>query len=279
MLGVGLGLTSIATRRRGATLWQALDALLSPGAVRLEILWPAPQFWFSDAAGLVPWVSGPVRGWRSTAGTLFSQPTNADFAPGAGAFRNGNAALSLDGVDDWLQSAAALDLSGSDGLVVMAGLRRLAAGVPRVIAELGTSSNTHGGWYLVFENSDNFRASYSGRGARFGQAGDTANAINLGGTNLTTVLTAQQALQSGAPATIRRDGVLAGTSANTSFGTGNFAAGQRLNIGARNSGAPGTVSLWLHALLGPLVIRSGALPDAATIAASEAIINQHVGAY
>lgn len=256
--------------------WELLSGLLSPGSTSLDIWWPHQTFWFSDAAGLVPWVSGPVRGWRSTRGTLLAQPTNADYAPTAGVFSNGNAALSYDGVDDRLQSASAYDLSASDSLTLFASARRDAApSGSQSLCETGVNTASQGGFYLINELAVGNRMNYAGRGGRAGNSADFTTAPNLGTGAVDMVLTAQQALNSGLPSTLRMNGALRGTSTNTDFGGGNFASDLRLNVGARNAGA----SIFWKGLIGPLVIRGGPLLPEATIAAAEVIINQHVGAY
>lgn len=274
MLGLGLGLSLGSRRRRRFDPWASLEALLAPGATRLEILWPAPRFWFSDAAGTVPWVSGPVRGWRSTAGTLFAQPTNADFAPSVGAFPNGNAALSFDGVDDWLQSAAAVDFSASDKVMTMSGTRTSVTGT-RIAFELGVNTaNTNGTFYLAEPNDTSISSS-----SAFAVRGTVLRLVTTGtfGTPRSSVLTGYADI--GAPSyALRRNGTAAG-SGSDSLGSGNFASGLRLNLGSRLTGTPGTASFRFAGLMGPMVFRGGPLPDLTTIAAAEAIINQHVGAY
>lgn len=262
-----------------ANPWDRLDAILRPGSTKLEILWPDFRFWFQDVLGTVPvtTIGQSVRTWRSVSGTLFTQPTNVSFAPVVAALPNGNLALLYDGVNDWLQSAAPIDFSASDGLTNIIGVRVGPRFGNLAILCLGTSFGVAGGFVLEKNIANNTTLRYLGRGNRTNIAGDNADITNLGGAAVTLVGTTQQSLQSGQPATIRRNGVLVGSSANTSFGAGNFAGGYRLNIGAYLSGTPGTASSFFDGMTGPIAFRGGALMSALVLAQAEAIPNAYMG--
>lgn len=175
--------------------------------------------------------------------------------------------LRFDGIDDSMYTPANLNLSGTDKVAVFAGVRKLSDAADGVIAELSTNYTDAGGWYLVNLTSP-VGYQYSGRGNRSGEANDATNAPITGQD--TSVLTAQQNINNNTSSTIRRNGALAGSSVNTTFGGGNFGT-YPLYIGSRANS-----SLWFNGHLHSLII-AGSAVSAGNISATEQWVAQRTG--
>ncbi|WP_157971193.1 hypothetical protein [Pseudogemmobacter bohemicus] len=270
MIGIGISLSisanTIVDSEVKVEPWEVLFNTLSPNSTRLEILWPDPHFWFSDSAGMVPWVSGPVRGWRSTAGTLFNQPTNSDFAPSATAFANGNVALSFDGVDDTLTSDIIYPLGPTSEYLHMGGM--VISGV-----NISTSYSHVAGIYQDISR----RLDLTARSTATLYGVQAVGRVT--GTNLLSSLPNdisrrglpfifQQSLTSTRLDFLYKDSVA--ITANTpATGTLSASGSFPYAIGSQASGMP--------MIVGPLVLREGLLPSALALAAAESIINDYIG--
>jgi hypothetical protein len=167
--------------------------------------------------------------------------------------------LAVDGTDDSF-STASIDFSGTDKMTVFAGVTKLSDAAGGIVAELGTDYTSLGSWYIGTVASP-AAYQYAGHGNRGGVASDAADAPIAAGPN-TSVLAAQQNLNNNTPATIRRNGALAGSSANTTFGGGNF-GNHPLFIGRRNNS-----SLPFNGRIYSLIIR-GAATTTPLIASTE----------
>ncbi|MBD9528987.1 hypothetical protein [Paracoccus sp. PAR01] len=267
-LGIGVGMTPLIGG--GAS---ALDALLRPGSAMMEMLWPDPQYWFTDVAATtrVTAEGQPIRCWLSTTGARFVQATDVARAPLAVKFPNGAWGASFDGVNDALLSEAALDLSAIAQIAVFAGVRKLSDAANGVLIEHSTNATNITGFNIFAPVDGTPDTTY-----RWAVRTTGGVAVNIGTTDPifaapdTSVIaaTVDGAAQTAA---LRVDQVSVGTSNVVPVGT--FAS-QTLHIGAR----AGTSNLF-NGLVGPLIVRGGALPVLDTIQQAEAIINAHIGAY
>jgi hypothetical protein len=176
--------------------------------------------------------------------------------------------LSFDGFDDSMVTSTITP--GIDKVQVFAGVRKL-NDVTGIIAETGTTSGSLGAFYFANDTTPSANFSYAGRGGQGGVANDAANAAIVAPT--TAVLTAQQDINGGTPATIRRNGVLAGSSVNTTFGGGNFRA-YPLYLGRR-----GGSSLPYNGRIYSLITRFGANLTTGQITSTESWVNSKTGAY
>jgi len=177
--------------------------------------------------------------------------------------------LAFDGVDDGMVTGTITP--ATDKVQVFAGVRKLSDQAAAIIAETSTSSGSFGAFYLASTTSPSANFSYAGRGGQVGVVNDQANAAVAAPT--TAVLTAQQDINAGTPATIRRNGALAGSSVSTTFGGGNFLA-YPLYIG-RRAGA----SLLLNGRIYSLIVRFGANLTTGQITSTESWVNGKTGAY
>jgi hypothetical protein len=177
--------------------------------------------------------------------------------------------IAFDGVDDSMVTGTITP--GIDKAQVFAGVRKL-SDVTGIIAETGTTSGSLGAFYFANDTTPSANFSYAGRGGQGGVADDVANAAIVAPT--TAVLTAQQNINGGTPATIRRNGVLAGSSVSTTFGGGNFRA-YPLYIGRR-----GGTTLPFNGRIYQLIVRFGPNLNSIQISNTERYINNRkTGAY
>lgn len=146
MLSLGLSLTSVALRRGGPSV----ASLFASGAV--GDYWSADDTsrLYQDTAGTSPittsgqkvarrdWARGVI---SSRQATVDSQPTYT--------VAGGLHGLTYDGVNDWLTSAANLDLSGTDTLTVIYGVRKLSDAAAGMVAELSATTASNAGTFLL----------------------------------------------------------------------------------------------------------------------------------
>lgn len=266
---LGLGLSLTARRASGFNPGAALLALLTPGATRLEILWPGYAYWFQDAAGTVPCTAPgqSVMGWRSMAGTLFAQATGVN-APVIAALPNGNLALQFDGLNDWLQSAAAVDFSASDKLMMIAGVRPLTQAAAQMTVEMSANAGSNAGTMHVLCHAGTNRGMAARGSATLVQVANS-DAAWAAPTNLVLTGLADIAADS---SILRINGAQKNQS-SADLGSGNF--GNHVVYLGRRGGS----SLPVDGLIGPVVMRGGALPSTTVVADAEGIINGHMGAY
>lgn len=177
--------------------------------------------------------------------------------------------LSFNGTSSSM-STGSIDFTATDKMSVFAGVRKLSDAASGIIVELSNTYTNYGSFFLANDTSPSVNFEYSGHGDRAGAVNDVATSP-VSAPN-TSVLTAQQSINSGAASTIRRNGSLADSSINTTFGGGNF-GNYPLYVGARAGS-----SLFFNGKIHQLVIR-GAASSAAQITSAENYVNQKTKAY
>lgn len=245
-----------------------VQKLLAAGATSLDVLWPNPKYWFQDAAGTRPVTSvgQPIRCWKSVNGTLtMVQSTSDDRAPVARRMPNGNWVAYFDGVDDGMQSSEDLNWSQETFGMAMAGLRKLGAdGATQCAIGQGPASSASDGWSIFGPVGTSMWRSYCRMNGTPG--GSSVTEMNYSGDNAAVVT----CLMDGSIGRLihRVGGMQRGFSSTPTAG---LLARDKLNIGCRN----GNTAYW-NGYMGPVIIRTGAFPDEATLVAADALVNDYM---
>lgn len=185
--------------------------------------------------------------WQETAA---SRPVWQEDANGARGFR-------FDGSNDFFVSRAPIDFSASDKVLVSAGVRKLSDVTVGPIAQIGNFTND--GHFLITcpQNGSNSRANFSVR-----NPSTTALGNNFAAP-ASAVLTGLADRGAGS-VLLRQNGAQVGS--NSGLSAGNF-ANATLALGFY-------VSTYFNGFVHQLVVRGGALPDAAELAQLENFIAQ-----
>lgn len=155
---------------------------------------------------------------------------------------SGKKYLSFDGVNDSYGSSAAIDLSGSDQVTVIAGVRKNSDAATGAIVEFGTDINSVNGSFLLLAPSSGGANSYQFRSRGTILRGNAVTGYTAPITNLVTGIS----VISSAQVITRIDGVQVGVTAATQ-GTGNY-GNHSLFIGRRNN-ATLPFNGWLYAMI------------------------------
>lgn len=183
-------------------------------------------------------------------------------------------AFAFDGFDDSLYTASNMDLSGTDKVTVLAGVRKLSDAARAILVELSSSYGNNGAFAVGgpagvgipnYEFAANGNPS-SGTGAYFPQtfAAPITNVL-AGLFNLAGATIAQQVIP-------RVNGAVVQTSGTGSASGGNYGS-YVLFIGRRNN-----ASLPFNGKAYQLIVR-GALTDAATLAQAERYVGAKTGIF
>lgn len=245
-----------------------VQKLLAAGATSLDVLWPNPKYWFQDAAGTRPVTSvgQPIRCWKSVNGTLtMVQSTSDDRAPVARRMPNGNWVAYFDGVDDGLQSLENLDWSQQTYAMTMAGLRKLGTdGSTQCAIEQGPQSSSTDGFSIFGPVGTSMWRAYARLNGTPGGASVTEGNYTNDNSSVVSILLDGSLGR----CILRVGGMQRGYSSSPTAG---FLATEKMNIGCRNTNN----SFW-NGYMGPVVFRSGALPDEATLVAADGMINDYM---
>lgn len=227
---------------------------------------------FQDSAGTTPVTAAgqPVgkildksgRGNHATQATAGSCPLLQQDG-------NGKYYLAFDGVDDWLQTAT-INLSGTDKMTLVAGVRKLSDASNGTIVEFSPIISTSNGSFILAAPSGGTSAerfTYGSRGTGSAYALTTNTAYNA---PFTAVVTGTSNIAADS-SILRVNGAQVASAANDQ-GAGNYGSWS-LYMGRR----AGT-SLPFNGRLYGLVVR-GALSTQAQIDAVERYMNQRTGAY
>jgi hypothetical protein len=175
--------------------------------------------------------------------------------------------LRFDGVDDALATDS-INFTGTDKMAVFVGARR-ATGA-QCLVELGTTSESLGGFYLFSEAISSNTATFAARGGRVGQGNDSASPNWL--RDSSAVISCYADINAGLPIKSRTNGGAFENSVNTTFGGGNFRT-YPIYIGAR----VGT-GYYFNGRIYSLIVR-GAQTSDAQIAQVETYLNQRAKVY
>lgn len=226
MLGLGLG---IPFSRRVLSEVARIMALSNMGP-----LWDFSDkiTMFQDSAGTQPVTAfgqpvGRVLD-KSGKGNVLTQPTAIN-RPIYALDANGKPSLSFNGTNQWMQTSGNLDLSGTDKVTMVAGVRTLAW--TSMVAELGSPSPGVPTLYLV-SGAD---AGYSGWVAlsRGNAVGTPLQATGINSTYPKSAVVTVTHDIAASLSTIRENKV-AGTPGTADKGTGNFIGTAPLFVGARS---------------------------------------------
>lgn len=174
--------------------------------------------------------------------------------------------LQFDGVDDFLVTPS-IDFSGSDKMLVAAGVRKLSDAAVGTVAELSTAATSNAGAFIMRAPTG-----AGGSGYHFTSSGTSfvsAVSSHIYPAPISSVVTGLGDI-SGDLATLRVNGSQVAQNTGDQ-GSGNYGS-YPLYIGRR----AGT-SLPFNGFLHQLVVRGGALPDAAELAQLEAFIASKSG--
>lgn len=191
--------------------------------------------------------------------TTYQRVTTATDYADVGAPRS----LQFDGIDDSLYSASGLDLTTTNQLTVIAGIRKLSNTTSLLLETSGDSASINGTFGIT--------VSATGVGDEVWSSRGTSRAILFATSASAPVSCVYSAIADIAMpvATIRRNGAQVGTTSN-SQGTGNY-SNAVLHVARRdNSSFP------FNGHLFNLIIRA-ALTDDATLAAAERFVAQRTG--
>ncbi len=168
----------------------------------------------------------------------------------------------FDGFDDSLYTASNMDLSGTDKVTVLAGVRKLSDAAQGVVVEF-TSTVVNPGAFALF----------APQGVGSPDNGMRVEAVTAFSANAAPATIVQTGLANrGAPSLAYRVNGTVTASSTSSLGSGNF-ANSVLNIGRRNN-----VSTPFNGKAYQLIVR-GALTDAATLAQAERYVGAKTGLY
>lgn len=270
MFGLGMGRMGGSGQSGGGTIWTPAELYKSSE----QGAWYDPSDWstlFQDSAGTLPVTAAGQQVGRmldkSGGGYHMLQPVTINRPilqiDGAGKYY-----LAFNGTNSWM-SVAAMNFSGSDKLMVGAGLRHL-SDVAGMVLELSASVNTNAGAaYLVTGNDSGIGYHAQSRGSASIVLGQAARATAFNAPR-TAIVTATHDIV-GSLSTIRQNGV-AGVNGAVSKGTGNF-GNYPLYLGARAGS-----SVFFSGQLYGLILR-GALPTTEQAASLETYLNNKTGAY
>jgi len=179
---------------------------------------------------------------------------------------NDKRGLKFDGADDFLVTPS-IDFSASDKMLVSAGVRKLSDAAAAIVAELSSSvSANNGTFFLAAPAAANASYGFASKGTVQTTASKLDAAYAAPASNVITGV----GDVSGDLSRVRIDGTVGGD-ATADQGTGNY-GNYPLYIGRR-----GGSSLPFNGFVHQLVVRGGALPEAADIARLEAFIAQKSG--
>ena len=168
----------------------------------------------------------------------------------------------FDGFDDSLYTASNMDLSGTDKVTVLAGVRKLSDAAQGVVVEF-TSTVVNPGAFALF----------APQGVGSPDNGMRVEAVTAFSANAAPATIVQTGLANrGAPSLVYRVNGTVTASSTSSLGSGNF-ANSVLNIGRRNN-----VSTPFNGKAYQLIVR-GALTDAATLAQAERYVGAKTGIF
>ncbi|HAC56811.1 MAG TPA: hypothetical protein DCF73_00500 [Rhodobiaceae bacterium] len=216
---------------------------------------------FQDAAGTIP-----VTAYGQPVGRILDKSGNGIHATQSTSSArplwqedtNGKPGLKFDAVNDFLVTSS-INLSAVDSQFTCAGVRKLSDATTAILCEFGDAGT--GGQNGNFSIAAPFNASNRFASFSEGTAGNWATTTSFPAP-VSAVVTAQGKISSDTNI-LRINGVQVAQNTGDQ-GTGNY-GNHPLYIGCR-----GGSSLWFNGFLHQLVIRGGALPDAAELAAVEA---------
>ncbi len=228
---------------------------------------------YQDSAGTTPVtaVSQPVGKVLDKSGNNnHAYQSTAAYRPVLRQDGGGHYYLEFDGINNWLSTTAAVNLSASDKLSLFVGLKQATTGISRAcIAELGTDYNGGVGRFVLFTPSGNAAAENDFRAKATNPV--TANATG-GYTPPVEIIVTGLCDFSGDSLILRRNAVQINAK-NSDFGAGSFASDQVMYIGRRaGSTNPHNGNIY------SIIVR-GVLTSGDTLSAAEAYVNSKTGAY
>lgn len=172
----------------------------------------------------------------------------------------------FDGFDDSLYTASNMDLSGTDKVTVLAGVRKLSDGAAGMLAETSASANVQNGSFFIAVPDNIGALGDFGICIRGTTVGYLSSGVVL--APVTRVLSLLSSIS--APSRELRLNAVQVAASALSLGTGNFGS-HVLFIGRRNN-----ASIPFNGKAYQLIVR-GALTDAATLVQAERFVAQRTG--
>lgn len=245
------------------------------GAIEPGLIYDISDFstMFQDSAGTTPVtsVSQPVGKILDISGNNNHayQATTA-YRPVLRQDGGGHYYLEFDGINNWLSTTTAVNLSASDKLSLFVGLKQATTGVSRAcIAELGTDYNGGAGRFVLFNPSGSAAAENDFRV----KATNPVTAYATGGYTPPVEITLTGLCDISGDSLILRRNAVQIDAKNSDFGAGSFASDQVMYIGRRaGSTNPHNGNIY------SIIVR-GALTSGDRLSAAEAYVNSKTGAY
>lgn len=240
----------------------ALASILTaaPGST---VLWPSPQYWFQDSAGTVPVTAEGqrIKCWIAQDGKRWVQTGADSLAPTAGKFPNGEWGALFSGGQS-LASQVAFDLSSQTQAALFIGSRKTSDATNGVIIEQGPNATTSPGFNI-------FAPAGTIEYRQWLRVGTNNTSISFDSSTYAAPHTATLTglFTTGTQQIARINGIEQTTTAPA----GNLAS-DVIYLGARAG-----VNSFFNGLIGPVVLRGGALPNGAAVTSIEDVITDKVG--